>query len=123
MAGPERSSLLPYDKKLAGRVRKILASRRNVLAKEMFGGVCFMIGGHMACGIVEDRLMVRLTQEEAAARLGEPHVKPMDYTGRPLRGFLFVGHDGIRTAAPLRQWVERAAAFAEARPPRKQARR
>jgi TfoX/Sxy family transcriptional regulator of competence genes len=114
---------MAYDERLAQRVRAALAPRRNVIERRMFGGLCYMVGEHMACGVVEDRLMVRLAPQEAVERLAEPHVKPMDFTGRPLRGFLFVEPEGIRTSGQLTRWIERAASFAESQPPKKTARR
>ena len=110
---------MAYDERLAERVRRALAPRRNVVEKKMFGGVCYLISGHMACGIVDDRLMVRLTPEDAEARLRERHVKPMDYTGRPLKGFVFVDAGGTKTAAQLKRWVECAAVYAESLPAKK----
>jgi TfoX/Sxy family transcriptional regulator of competence genes len=107
---------MAYDEHLANRVRDALSPRRTVTEKKMFGGVCFMLSGHMVCGIVDDKLMVRLAPEEAAARLTEPHVKPMDFTGRPLKGFLYVERGGTKTAAQLREWIERAAAFSKSLP-------
>jgi TfoX/Sxy family transcriptional regulator of competence genes len=114
---------MAFDERLAERVRRALAPRRNVVEKKMFGGLCYMVGNHMACGIVDDKLMVRLSAEAAAELLQVPHVKPMDFTGRPLKGFLYVEAGGIRTAAQLKRWIERAAAHAESLPPKKAARR
>ncbi len=110
---------MAYDEKLAERVRRALAPRRNVAERKMFGGVCFMVDDHMACGIVMDMLMVRLSAGAAAASLTEKHVRPMDFTGKPLKGFLYVEADGIKTAAQLRKWVERAVAHAESLPAKK----
>ena len=114
---------MAYDERLAERVRLALAPRRNVTERKMFGGVCFMLNGHMACGIVDDKLMVRLAHDVAASLMGSPHVKPMDFTGRPLKGFVYVERGGMRTAAQLRKWTERAAVYAESQPPKKKGRR
>lgn len=114
---------MAYDEQLANRVRDALSPRRTVGEKKMFGGICFMLSGHMACGIVDDKLMVRLAPEDAVARLAEPHVKPMDFTGRPLKGFVYVERGGTKTAAQLKVWIERAAAFSESLPAKKKARR
>ncbi len=110
---------MAYDEKLAERMRRALAPRRNVVERKMFGGVCFMVDDHMACGIVMDMLMVRLSAEAAAASLKEKHVRPMDFTGKPLKGFLYIAADGLKTAAQLRKWVERAVAHAESLPVKK----
>lgn len=107
---------MAYDEKLAVRVRTALAGRDDVVEKHMFGGTAFMVRSRMSCGIVGSTLMVRLAPAEADRLLNEPNVHPMDFTGRPMRGFLYVDPAGIRTAAMLRQWVERATAYAEAQP-------
>lgn len=109
---------MPIDDRLADRVRRLLANRSDVVEKRMFGGLAFMVRGHMACGIVADRLMVRLDPAVAETLLTRPHVRPMDFTGRPLRGFLYVEGAGLATGPALRAWVARAVAHAEALPPR-----
>ena len=84
---------------------------------KMFGGLAFMINGHMAFGVMKDSLMLRLEPDEVTEALGEPHVRPMDFTGRPMRNMLLVGPDGLDDDA-LRGWVLRAAGHARARPPK-----
>ncbi len=108
---------MAYDETLAQRVRAALASRDGIVEKKMFGGVAFMIGGHMSCGVVNETLMVRVDPEREEALLQEPGARPMNFTGRPMRGFLFVEGVGLAGAA-LRRWVKRAADFAEIRPPK-----
>src|SRR5262245_4798905 len=113
---------MAYNEKLAERVRVALAGRRDVVEKRMFGGVAFMAGGRMTCGIVGSTLMVRLSPEAADTFLNEPHVRPMDFTGRPMRGFLYVDPPGLKTAAALQKWTDRAMAYAEAQPKKVRAR-
>ena len=108
---------MAYDEALAERVRAALASRENIVEKKMFGGVGFMIRGHMSCGVVGETLMVRIDPAREGALLQEPGARPMDFTGKPMRGFLFVEGIGLAGAA-LRRWVKRAADFAETRPPK-----
>ena len=105
-----------YDERLAERVRAALAERGDVVEKRMFGGIAFMVHGHMSCGIVGSTLMVRLAPADAEAFMSEPHVRPMDFTGRPMRGFLYVDPDGLKTGARLQKWVDRATAYAEVQP-------
>ena len=107
---------MAYDEKLAERLRSALSGRPNVVEKKMFGGIAFMVHGHMACGTVGSTLMVRLAPEAADGFLNQPHVRPMDFTGRPMRGFLYVDPPGVKTRAALQKWVDRAAAYAEAQP-------
>ena len=113
---------MAYDEALAERVRTTLATRRDVVEKKMFGGVAFMVRGHMSCGIMGETLMVRIDPAREGALLRERGARPMDFTGRPLRGFLFVEGPGIAGGAALRKWVGRAVDFAESRP-KKTARR
>ena len=107
---------MAYDEKLAARIRTALQDRSDVVEKQMFGGVAFMVRGHMSCGVVGSSLMVRIDPSDADALMKEPHVRPMDFTGRPMRGFLYVDPPGIATAAALRKWIGRATAHAAARP-------
>jgi len=97
---------------LADRIRHILGTRKDVIEMKMFGGVAFMVRGHMACGTVHGSLMVRLGEEGAAAALKKPHVEPMDFTGKVLKTMAYVRPDGIRTTNALRNWVNRAVEFA-----------
>jgi TfoX/Sxy family transcriptional regulator of competence genes len=107
---------MAYDHKLLERIRAILAERRDVLEKRMFGGVAFMVGGRMACGPHGDRLIVRIGEEAARRHVGEPHVKPMDFTGKVMKSFATIEPDGLRTAAQLRKWVLMSAEFASCDP-------
>ena len=89
----------------------MLAGRRDVVERRMFGGVAFMVRGHMTCGTVRDRLMVRLGESGSAAALNERHVEPMDFTGTVLKSMVFVRREGVRTSKALRKWLDRALAF------------
>jgi TfoX N-terminal domain len=79
-----------YDEDLANRVRTVLPAGEPVTERQMFGGLAFMLGGRMFCGIVKDALMARLGPEAAGRALGQPHVRPMDFTGRPMKGMVFI---------------------------------
>ena len=83
----------------------------------MFGGLAFMLNGNMCCGIVGDRLMLRLGAELAETALTRPHVHQMDFTGRPMTGMVYVAHEGLAGRA-LRAWVDQAAGFARRLPPK-----
>jgi TfoX/Sxy family transcriptional regulator of competence genes len=103
-----------YDESLAERVRVVLQHRDDVTERRMFGGLAFLIRGKMCCGVQDRDLMVRVAGDEFDAAMQEPHVRPMDFTGRPLRGFAYVSADGVRTAAALARWLTRAIRVAEA---------
>lgn len=107
---------MAFDETLATRIRTALKDRKDVVEKKMFGGVAFMIRGHMSCGVSGSSLMLRIDPADADVLLKEPAARPMDFTGRPMRGFLFVDPPGIATAASLRSWVGRAIAHAETKP-------
>jgi TfoX/Sxy family transcriptional regulator of competence genes len=109
---------MAYDEALAERIRALLRNRRDVAERRMFGGVAFMIRGRMGCGIIGSTLMVRVDPDDADRLITTAHARPMDFTGRPMRGFLFVDPPGLATAAELRTWVRRAAAWADAQPPK-----
>lgn len=110
---------MAYSESLADRIRDALGGRRDVDERKMFGGIAFMIGGHMGVGIVGDTLMVRHDPAESAALLARPHVRPMDFTGRPMKGFLYVDPAGLRTSRALASWINRSLAFVATLPPRR----
>jgi TfoX N-terminal domain len=85
-----------YDDELAARVRGEVSGRSGITERKMFGGLAFMLDGHMFCGVIEDDLMVRIGVEEAESALAQPHTRPMDFTGRPLKGYVFVAPAGSR---------------------------
>ena len=107
---------MAYDEGLAIRIRDALGGRPSVIEKKMFGGIAFMAGGNMACGIVGDELMVRVGPGEYDDALERPHARPMDFTGRPMKGMVMVGGDGISAEDGLREWVERGLGFAGSLP-------
>jgi hypothetical protein len=106
-----------FDEQLAERVRVVLESEEGMTERRMFGGLAFMLNGNMACGIVKDELMLRLGAEGADAALERPHIREMDFTGRPMTGMVYVGRGGLGDAE-LRGWVQQAAAFARSLPPK-----
>ena len=109
---------MPYDEDLAARVRRELASRSDVTERKMFGGIAFMVAGNMCCGVTGEDLMLRLGAEGADAALDDLHTRPMDFTGRPMAGFVYVASEGTATAPALRRWVDRALDFAATLPPK-----
>ncbi len=96
---------MAYDEGLAERIRDALADQPNVTEKRMFGGLAFMVGGNMCVGIVKDKLMVRVGPEAYEKRVREPHAHKMDFTGRPMKGFVYVSPAGFESDADLRRWV------------------
>ncbi|MCI0330070.1 MAG: TfoX/Sxy family protein [candidate division Zixibacteria bacterium] len=107
---------MAYDEKLAGRVRNLLAGRKGFDEKKMFGGLCFMLQGKMICGVLKDDLVLRVGAENHKKALARPHVRPMDFTGHPLKGFVFVGPAGCRTEKSLSSWITGAVEYASTLP-------
>ncbi|MGB5082317.1 MAG: TfoX/Sxy family protein [Burkholderiales bacterium] len=107
---------MAYDEKLAKRVRSALAGRMGITEKKMFGGLAFLLGGRMCCGVQDDKLMVRVGPERYAEALFRPHVRPMDFTGKPLSGFVYVESSGVKTGTALAKWLREAAEYAVALP-------
>ena len=107
---------MAYDEQLASRLRRTLAAQEGLEERRMFGGLAFLLRGHMCCGIVGDTLMVRVGPERHGEALERPHARPMDFTGRPMRGMVFVAPAGVRNEAALRSWVDQALQFAATLP-------
>jgi TfoX/Sxy family transcriptional regulator of competence genes len=105
-----------YDEQLADRIRDVLAPREAVSEREMFGGIAFMVGGNMACGVNGDELVVRLEPDEAERALDEDAVRPFDIIGRPMKGWIAVSPDATAAYEDLTRWVEAGAAFAASLP-------
>lgn len=100
-----------YDEKLADRVRLELdaqAPAAELVEKKMFGGLCFMVDGAMTVGVTGTDLMVRVGVHHHEAALAHRHARPMDFTGRPMKGFVFVDPAGSRTRRQIAPWVRRA---------------
>jgi TfoX/Sxy family transcriptional regulator of competence genes len=110
---------MAFDEELGERVRAALGRIGSLTELRMFGGLCFTIAGNMAVGVVKDDLMVRMAPEDVENALSEDHVRPMDFTGRPMKGFVFVAAEGVRTDGDLERWVERGVAFASSLPAKK----
>lgn len=109
---------MAYDETLADRVRDVLGPRADLTERKMFGGIAFMVGGNMAVGVIEDDLMVRLDPADAERALDEPHVRPMDFTGRPMKGMVFVDSAATGSDDGLAAWVDAGADHAASLPPK-----
>jgi TfoX/Sxy family transcriptional regulator of competence genes len=102
---------MTYDEKLAERVRRVIPPTGDIVEKKMFGGVAFLLDGKMFVGIADNDLMVRVGPDAYTAALARPHVRPMDFTGRPLTGYVYVGTTGSRTDDAVADWVGQAMRF------------
>jgi len=107
---------MAFDEGLAQRIREVVEQRPGVSERKMFGGLCFLLNGNMACGVTGDELMVRVGPDGHADALAEPHARKMDFTGRPMKGFVFVSAEGLDGDEELARWVERGMQFASTFP-------
>ena len=102
---------MPYSESLASRTRSLLATRRGVSEKKMFGGVAFLLNGNMLVCVWQNSLIVRLGPAEYEGALQEPYVVEFDVTGKPMKGWVMVEPDGLDSDEQLSQWIERAMEF------------
>jgi len=109
---------MAYDEGLAERIRGLLSDRRDVSEKKMFGGIGFMVRGHMSVGIVKDDLMVRVGLETYEDLVQQPHARPMDFTGRPMKGFVYVASAGLEEDEDLERWVAHGLKYTMSLPPK-----
>jgi TfoX/Sxy family transcriptional regulator of competence genes len=107
-----------YDEDLAQRVRDVLSARADVSERKMFGGIAFMVGGNMACGVLGEDLIVRLDKEESEKALAEDGVRPFDFTGKEMKGIVYVSPERASDDAGLAEWVEAGADYATSLPPK-----
>jgi TfoX/Sxy family transcriptional regulator of competence genes len=111
---------MAYDEDLAHRIRELIGSDPDVTEQRMFGGLAFLVGGHMAVAASgQGGLMVRVDPEDTAALLTKPHARPFEMRGREMQGWLRVDSDGVRTKRQLEPWVKRGLAHARSLPPKR----
>ena len=107
---------MAYDEGLAQRIREAFDDRSDVTEKRMFGGVAFLVRGNMCCGVVRDELMVRVGPDAYDDALARPQAREMDFTGRPMRGMVYVSPEGVEADEDLEAWIERGVAFSSSLP-------
>ena len=106
---------MAFNAEIADRVLKVLEGREGLTERKMFGGITFMLNGNMCCGVTNDDLMVRVGAGGLEDALDQPHARPMDFTGRPMKGFVFVDAGAVGDRV-LRRWIQRGVIFAESLP-------
>jgi len=107
------------DEGLAERIRALLQVRNDVQEKKMFGGLCFMVSNHMCCGVVNNKLMARVGPDNYAKCLAMKHVSEMDFTGKAMKGMVYVSPQGIGSGANLSKWIGMCMDFVESLPAKK----
>lgn len=111
---------MAYDEGVAQRVREIFHGRSGITERKMFGGLAFMAHGHMFIGVLGATLMARVGPTEYPKALGMPHVREMDFTGKPMKGYVFVEPSGFESDQALEFWVNKSYDFAASLPPKMQ---
>lgn len=111
-----RLHAMAYDEALAERVRRAIGRKRGVTERKMFGGLAFMLRGNMFVGVLERSLMARVGPQNYERALTSRGARQMDFTGTPMRGYVFVDELGMKTAADLKRWVVICVDFASSLP-------
>lgn len=109
---------MAYDEGLAERLREVFQGQTETVEKRMFGGLAFMVNGNMCCGVERESLMARVGPDQYEEALTLPNARPMDFTGRPMRGFVYVDPDGMESDEGLNEWVQRCLDFVATLPPK-----
>jgi hypothetical protein len=107
---------MPFDESLAERIRESLTRQRGISERKMFGSLVFMLDGNMLVGVWKDSLIARLGRDASAEALAEEHVRVFDVTGRPMKGWVMVGPDGLDEDDQLKSWIEHADRFVQTLP-------
>jgi TfoX/Sxy family transcriptional regulator of competence genes len=109
---------MAYDQAVAERIRVQIEALQPYTEKRMFGGIAFFVNGNMACGIIGDKVMVRVGREGYEEALARPHAGPFDMTGRAMKGWVSISPDGYASDEGLRSWVRQGVGFAATLPPK-----
>jgi hypothetical protein len=110
---------MAYDEDLANRIRELIAAETGVVEQKMFGGLAFLIGGHMSVSVSgRGGLLLRVAPEETEALLAKPHTGPFEMRGRTMDGWLRVEPEGVKTKRQLERWVQRGVSHARSLPPK-----
>jgi TfoX/Sxy family transcriptional regulator of competence genes len=107
---------MAYDQAVAERIREEIRVMRPHTEKRMFGGIAFFVNGNMACGVIGDRVMVRVGPERYEEALAQPHAGPFDMTGRAMRGWVSIAPEGYASDERLSDWVGQGVEFAATLP-------
>lgn len=109
---------MAYDEGVAERIREVFAGRTDIEEKKMFGGLAFLHNGHMCVGVVNETLMARVGPDQYPKALKLSHAREMDFTGKPLKGFIYVAPEGFETDNDLAAWIGRCESFTGSLPPK-----
>lgn len=107
---------MAFDNALAARIRKRLGKRKGLAEKQMFGGLAFLLNGNMACGVHGQEMIVRLAPVETDKALDQKHTRVFDLSGRPMKGWILVEREGLKSDAALAQWIDTGVSYAASLP-------
>src|SRR5438876_11303808 len=107
---------MAFDEKLAARIRNRLSRKKGVTEKKMFGGIAVLLNGNMSCGVHGEEMIVRLAPDATDAALVQKHTRVFDLSGRPMKGWILIEPDGLRTDKKLAKWVETGVNYAASLP-------
>jgi len=107
-----------FNQDVAERLREVFGAHPGLTEKKMFGGLSFLVNGNMCCGVIGDELVVRVDPNSVGEALARPGARPMDFTGRPMKGWVMVAPAGFATTEELTSWVELALKYVEGLPPK-----
>jgi TfoX/Sxy family transcriptional regulator of competence genes len=96
---------MAFNEKISDRIREALADLPKVEERYMFGGVCYMVNGKMCIGVAKDEMMCRIDPALEEEVLEKPGCRPMDFTGRPMKGYVFISEEGMKTKKAFEYWV------------------
>lgn len=102
---------MAFNEKLSDRIREALSDFPNVEEKYMFGGVCYMLNGKMCIGVVKDEMMCRIGPEAYEGALEKPGCREMVFTGKPMKGYVFVSAEGMKSKKQFDYWISLSVAF------------
>ena len=109
---------MAFDEGLAQRVREALEEKQGFEEKKMFGGICFLLQGNMACGVLKEDLIVRIGPEKYEESLKLPHTRKFDFTGKAMKGWVVVSQEGHESDIILYEWIQKGADYALSLPPK-----
>jgi TfoX N-terminal domain len=108
-----------FDEELASRIREEMLGQTTMSERKMFGGLCFMTSGNMCFGVVGEDLMVRVGPERWNESLAMPFTREMDFTGRSMRGMIYVSPEGLGEDGNFHRWLEMGLDYASSLPPKR----
>ena len=110
---------MAYDEKLVERIRDVVIGTPGLSERKMFGGLCFSINGYMVCGVQRKDLVVRVGSDNHVKALSRKYTRPMDFTGKPMTGYIYVSEARYKRNADLARWVNQGVEFVQSLPPKK----